>query len=30
MNILIVDDIGYSRHNLAMVLTRLGHQVLQA
>ncbi|MBT4865737.1 MAG: response regulator [Planctomycetaceae bacterium] len=30
MNILVVDDIGYSRHNLAMVLTRLGHHVLQA
>ena len=30
MNVLIVDDIGYSRHNLAMVLTRLGHNVLQA
>jgi CheY-like chemotaxis protein len=30
MKILVVDDIGYSRHNLAMVLQRLGHEVVQA
>jgi len=30
MNILIVDDVGYSRRSLEMVLERAGHQVIQA
>lgn len=30
MRILVVDDVGYSRHNIAMALTRLGHVVDQA
>jgi CheY-like chemotaxis protein len=30
MNILIVDDVGYSRRSLEMVLERAGHQAVQA
>lgn len=30
MKVLIADDIGYSRHNLAMALQRLGHDAIQA
>ncbi len=30
MKLLVVDDIGYSRHSLAIALERLGHDVVQA
>lgn len=30
MNILVVDDIGYSRRSLQMVLARAGHKVVEA
>ena len=30
MKVLVVDDIGYSRRSVAMILQRRGHQVLEA
>lgn len=30
MNILVVDDVGYARRSLEMILERVGHQVVEA